>query len=333
MTYLLLIILAFIAVYLGCRLFFLLKSIRRAEKELREITVQLEENRVVKLEAPCRELESMLEAINQNLAAIRAERRDYRKKELKLKEQIENISHDLRTPLTAILGYLKMMDTEYMSEEDREYLDIAIRKSNVLKNLVTQFYELSRITAEDFQMELVPVDGARVLREACLDHYGVFEKEHLKVQMELLETPVMFLGDKESLERVFANLLQNSVRYAKSELQVCLYRNAEEKNAVFVFKNDIDPQIEVEEPERLFDRFYMQEQSRSRGGTGLGLTISKHLVEHMHGKIRAEYCGDWEEENNGNWEEKNIEEKSDGKNPNKRFLVITITFPEIPYRK
>lgn len=314
MIYLLLILAVLIAVYLGCRLLFLRKSIAKAEKELREITSDLEENRVVKLHTPCRELESLLEAVNQNLTDIRTERQAYRQKELRLKEQVENISHDLRTPLTAILGYLKMLDSGSLSGEDREYLEIAVRKSETLKNLISRFYELSRVTSEDFKLKLTAVDSARILREACLGHYGALEKAHLEVRMEVPENPVFLMGDREALERVFGNLLQNSVRYAKSRLDVCLRQDKEEKSVVIVFKNDIDPQTEAEEPARLFDRFYMQEQSRSRGGTGLGLTISKHLVEHMHGEMRAEYCG----------------EEFD-KDRERRFLAITITFPEAPY--
>ncbi|MDO4338314.1 MAG: HAMP domain-containing sensor histidine kinase [Eubacteriales bacterium] len=325
MVYLMLILAVLIALYLGCRLYLLRKSMRKAEKELKEITSDLEENRVVKIAAPCRELESLLEAVNQNLADIRAERQTYRQKELQLKEQVENISHDLRTPLTAILGYLKMLDADSLSREDREYLEVAVRKSETLNNLISRFYELSRVTSEDFKLKLTTVDSARILREACLEHYEAFEKAHLEVRMEAPETPVFLMGDRESLERVFGNLLQNSVRYARSRMEVCLQQNKEDRSVVIAFKNDIDPQTEAEEPSRLFDRFYMQEQSRSRGGTGLGLTISKHLVEHMHGEIRAEYCN--EEELTEKYQAEPEEEHK--AEINRKFLVITITFPGV----
>lgn len=289
MMYLLLAILFFIAVYFSYRLFSLKKAIKKAAGELSDISEDLEQNRVLKLRTPDSDLEKLLESINRNLIAIRRESLNYAKKERQLREQIENISHDLRTPLTSILGYLKMLDTANMSAEDLEYLDIALRKSHTLQNLVSQFYELSRITSQDFHLQLVPVDAARILKETCLDHYGLFEKQQLDISMDIPDTSAVILGDDESLKRIFSNLLQNTVRYARSELHVQMIKQQDNKQVEFLFTNDIFPEIEAEDPSRLFDRFYMQEESRGRGGTGLGLTISKNLVEHMNGTIEASY--------------------------------------------
>ena len=290
---------------LAGRLFLMNRSIRNARRELMEISREVEENRVVKLSVPEKELEAFLEVINENLHAIRRERQDYRRKELALKEQVENISHDLRTPLTAILGYLKMIEREHMDADSREYLDIAIKKSYTLQNLISQFYELSRVTAEGFQLKLEPVDAFRILKEICLEHYGLFEKRNLEVQIPLVERQILILGDTEALKRVFTNLIQNSIRYAQKELKIQVIRDSERKTVKILFSNDINPEQEISDPERLFDRFYVQEQSRNNGGTGLGLTISKSLIEHMEGTIQAEYSGE-----NG-----------------KRFLTFTMQFP------
>ena len=287
MIYFVLIVTMTAAVYFACRLFLLRSSIARAEKELLEISRELEQNRVVKLAAPERGLERLLEAVNENLMVIREERINCQQKECRLREQIENISHDLRTPLTAILGYLKMMDMEDRKPEEREYLEIAIRKSDTLQALISEFYELSRVTAENFRLNLVKVDGARILRECCLDHYGLLEKKKLLV--EIPGGSAFLYGDEEALERIFVNLLQNGVRYAKSEMNIKMCEDENEKKISFIFENDIEPDMAVSKPERLFERFYMQERSRSRGGTGLGLTISKQLTEHMGGTVYAEY--------------------------------------------
>lgn len=299
-------IMMFVIVYLLCRLLILKKSIARASWELREISEALDENRVVKMAAPEKELEELLEVMNRNLKAIRIERRKYQQEETRLKEQIENISHDLRTPLTAVLGYLKMIDPDRMDVADREYLEIAVRKSHTLQNLIGRFYELSRVTSESFELKLVSVDALRILKETCLDHYGLFEQKHLEMKLPMMEGAVMISGDAEALQRVFTNLIQNSIRYAKSELDIKLVRNQEEGTVKFIFSNDIEDGQEIPEPERLFDRFYMQERSRHQGGTGLGLTISRSLVEHMNGMVSAEYAGE----------------------TGKRFLVLTICFPQ-----
>lgn len=288
------------------RLLALKKSIKEANRELAEISQDLPQNRAVKLAVPDKDLEDLLFTINQNLASIRRERQYYQKQEQKLKEQIENISHDLRTPLTAILGYLKMMDTSDMTEENLEYLDIVIKKSYALEKLTSQFYELSRVTDENFQLPLSSVDAGRILREVCLENYGLFEKEHrtLHINSEM-EAPLMIRGNADALTRIFSNLIQNSIRYSASELNICTGLCADGKMVQILFSNDIRPEQEISDPDKLFDRFYIQEQSRHQGGTGLGLTITRSLVEHMNGTITAAYAGDAQ----------------------KRCLVFTMTFP------
>ncbi len=304
MIYFGLALLCIAAIYFALRLRSLKHSLAKAAGELREISEELEENRVVKLAAPEKELESLLEAINGNLHQIRRERGSYREKERQLKEEIENISHDLRTPLTAVLGYLKMIDREGLSAEDREFLETAIRKAGTLQELTERFYELSRVTSGDFTLEQRPVDAARILREACLDHYSLFEQARLEMEVRIPETQMIILGNEEALIRVFGNLLQNGIRYARNRLSVGL---EEEKDSIRItFSNDITPEQELPDPSRLFDRFYVQERSRSQGGTGLGLTISRSLAEHMQGTVTAEYSG--EKEN--------------------RFLVFILQFPK-----
>lgn len=304
MTYYLTFVFVPVIIYLACRLLILKKAMKKASRELREISLELDENRLVKMPVPEKELEEFLEAINQNLEAIRAERRNHQQEELKLKEQIENISHDLRTPLTAILGYLKMIDTEQMDLEYRNYLQTAIKKSYTLQNLTAQFYELSRVNAENFHLKLEPVNVVRILKETCLEHYGLFEKEQLKINMSLKENSFVISGEEEALKRVFSNLIQNTIRYAKSELNIQVEPGLDGETVKLIFSNDIEAEQELADPERLFDRFYMQEQSRTYGGTGLGLTISKSLVEHMNGTIHAAYSGE----------------------AGKRFLTFTIQF-------
>lgn len=279
-------------IFLSWRLFLLRRSIKKTADELSQITDELEENRVLHLPAPQRELEELLIVINRNLQAIRTQRRVYQEKERSLKEQVENISHDLRTPLTAMLGYLKMIDEKQLTQRDQEYLAIAVRKSHALQTLVSAFYELSRVSAEDFRMNMERLDGARLLRESCLENYELFEKENKELQIEIPEHPVFVFADRESLERIYTNLLQNGIRYAESELRISMEPEKEGRGAAIVFQNDIDPSLEEREPERLFDRFYMQEQSRGKGGTGLGLTISRHLAQHMGGTLHASYVSE-----------------------------------------
>lgn len=289
---LLLIGLLAVVFYLAFRLFTLQKALEKARKELGEISEELFENRVIKLAVPDRKLEELLEAVNENLRMIRTERKVYQQNERKLKEQIENISHDLRTPLTAVIGYLKMIDADKLGEEDREFLKIAIHKSYTLQELTGQFYELSRVTSHEFTLEKEVLDGSRILKETCLENYSLLEKAGLDLTLPDFEKAIMIEGNREALNRVFCNLIQNSIRYAKEEFRVRIQEEEDKRTVSFVFSNDIDPKQEIENPELLFERFYMQEESRSHAGTGLGLTISRTLTEHMGGHMWAEYSGD-----------------------------------------
>lgn len=181
-------ILSILVCYLLWRLFSIKYTLKKAEKELREISAEPEENRIVKFPVPDKTMEAFLCAVNENLEEIRKLRIAYAKKEENLKEEIENISHDLRTPLTAILGYLKMMDISSMSREEQESLKIVRKKSEELQKLIGQFYELSRVSDGNFQMKLEETNAGRILRECCLSHYGLLEK--LKVELFIPEMPV-----------------------------------------------------------------------------------------------------------------------------------------------
>ncbi len=286
------VVLLAVAACLGLRLYTLYRSIEKAERELREISAELFENRAVKLHTPDGRLEHLLSAVNDNLEVIRLERAAGQKQEKKLKEQIENISHDLRTPLTSMRGYLKMMAAEEMSEENREFLQTAIKKTYTMQSLTEQFYQLTRVTSSDFALKLEAVDASRILKETCLENYPLLEKAGLAVAFPAFDVPVIVKGNQEALSRIFANLIQNSTRYAQSRLAICLMQKPEDETVCFLFTNDISKDQEIPEPERLFERFYMQENSRTHDGTGLGLTIGKTLAEHMGGTMRAEYSGD-----------------------------------------
>ena len=253
------------AVYFAARSFLLKRSLRRASVELREITQSLEENRVLKLETADRDLEEFLVQINRALSEIRQEKNEFRRQEKEFKRQIENISHDLRTPLTSILGYLKLMDTESMPVDERENLDTVRRKAEALSRLVGQFYDYSRVTS------------------------GEIEEKHLEFSFHIPERPVMMRGNENCSERIIRNLLQNAVRYAEHCLEISL--KEENGSVILVFENDVSGFTQGD-VEQLFRRFYVKDPSRNSQGTGLGLTIARTLAEKTGGSMRAELVGE-----------------------------------------
>ena len=277
-------ILAIGVCYLSVRLLLLKKSMKDVGNQLQEINRDLEENRIVKISAPDRELEELLMNVNDSLYAIRQEKIAYAKREKAFKQQIENISHDLRTPLTSMLGYLRIMDMNSLSVEVQEDLNTVIRKTERLQELITQFYDFSRLTDSEYSVALEAVEVTKTLREALADSYVELSARQLEVVADIPENAVVVMANENALQRVIQNLLQNAARYAKSSLEVSVKET--EEDVVICFVNDVE-NIDECDVEHLFERFYTSDRARTNGSTGLGLTIAKEFVEKMDGSMEA----------------------------------------------
>lgn len=266
----------------------ILYAFREITKDIREIQKDLTQNQILHLPIPNRDLEKVLCSFNDSLEEIRKERLKYEKREKEFQKQIENISHDLRTPLTVILGYLKLMKKAdkklNMDKELSEALEIIEHKAETMKILVTQFYDFSRLNAGDYGLTLNNVDISRTLRESLMGNYQVLEQSHLAIEVNIPEHPIWVIGDDSAIERIFLNLLQNASRYAYSFLSISI--KEEEEKVSISFINDTNMLSEDDIP-HLFDRFYMQDSSRNQGGTGLGLTVAKSLAEEMGGILEV----------------------------------------------
>lgn len=288
MVYALLAIITILGSYFAFRYFSILYSLREVTKDLREIQKDLTQNQILHLPIPNRDLRKVMCSFNDTLEGIRKERQKYEKREKDIQKQIENISHDLRTPLTVILGYLKLIKKTVkelnMNKDLAEALEIIEQKAETMKNLVTQFYDFSRLNAGDYGLTLNNVDISRTLRESLMGNYQVLEQSHLEIEINIPERPIWVLGEGTALERIFLNLLQNAGRYANRFLHISIHED--EKNVSILFANDTNILSEDDIP-HLFDRFYMQDSSRSQGGTGLGLTVAKSLAEEMEGTLEV----------------------------------------------
>lgn len=252
-----------IAVYFATRFFLLKKAMKEANREFQDILKDIQQNQILHMAMPDKELENMAQSVNQALEQIRTERQEYEKRERAFQSEIENISHDLRTPLTVILGYLKLMKGQ--KETDMEMVETIERKAKTMQRLVTDFYDLSRLSARDYEVEIKETDVGRILRESLMDSYHILEKR--------------------ALERIFLNLIQNAGRYAQSFLHVFV---REQKQQVWIcFENDAFNVTEAD-VEHLFERFYRKDRARTQEGTGLGLTVAKQLAEAMEAKLTAE---------------------------------------------
>ncbi|MCB7037558.1 sensor histidine kinase [Eggerthella sinensis] len=275
------------AVWFAARLALLKRSLRQVNDELGEIVEHLEDSRIVKLPQPSAELEALLGTVNRALEGIRRQAVTYARREAQLKTQIESMSHDLRTPLTAIVGYLALVDEAELDDETRASLVTVRRKADALQRLIASFYELSQVQGAGAQLERAKVDAGRVAREAVTGQYRLLEQRGLRVELRLPERPLPAWGDAHALERVMENLVHNAGKYARSAFEVEAAVADEGRSVVVTCANDVEGPTTFEVG-RLFEPFYTADAARSTESSGLGLAIARSLVEQMGGTLEAQ---------------------------------------------
>ncbi len=219
-------------------------------------------------------------AINRELSHLRKLKQQYANGDRELKDAVTNISHDLRTPLTAINGYLDLLEREEKSEKVQNYICQIQNRTEHLKNLTEELFRYSVVTTSK---ELKPerLDMVRVLEESLLSFYAVMQEKGIQPEVTLPDEPVWRVMDVGAINRVYSNIISNVVKYSDGDLSVSM-----NKKGSVTFSN-MAKSLNTVEVGRLFDRFYTVEASRN--STGLGLSIAKVLMQRMGGNIFAEY--------------------------------------------
>lgn len=204
-----------------------------------------------------------------------------------LRQSMTNMSHDLRTPLTSILGYLKLATQPDIAEdEQRRYLEVVKNKSLNLQQLIEQFFLLSRVESEIVQVKQQPTELTAILQEVIAGYYEDFIQQDIQPVIEMPENAVWCLGDEDALRRVFNNLLQNMIKHEGKSAEIKLAYDMNKKWILVYFTNNVT-NLNQAEAERFFERFYTADRMRSGQNTGLGLSIVKELVEKMGGAATA----------------------------------------------
>jgi len=250
---------------------------RQLDKRLTEPTRQ-----PIRLELLNTELNALAININKCLKAEEILRLKSIRGEKNFKELIANISHDLRTPLTAIKGYQQLIQTSDLTDDQRKKLQIAQKHADELGRLIDRFFEYSYLLNAEPELNLERINLTNFVGECLAASITTLEEHHLVVQYE--ETsPVFILADKELVRRIIQNLIRNCVQHAQGDFKVSL--QATDKAAILSFHNSIQHQHNLD-INRLFDRFYTGDKARNTG-SGLGLSIVKLLAEQLDGQAIA----------------------------------------------
>ncbi len=262
---------------------------RQVESGIDNIVVDSEES--IEMITELKPIESKLTEIKRTLKKreLEAQEAEQRKNDL-----VVFLAHDLKTPLTSVVGYLSMLDSyKEMPEEERErYTHIALEKSIRLGELINEFFEITKFNLQDIVLEPVELNLTMMLEQVADEFYGVLQEKNLTCEVEA-EEDLMVYGDADKLARVFDNILRNAVSYcdANSKIRIMAYRQKAGNEIVF---SNRGKQIPAEKLETIFEKFYRLDEARhsTTGGAGLGLAIAKEIVELHGGTIRAESDAD-----------------------------------------
>ena len=257
--------------------------LRRSAQEIAEAfreRLSADTNTLIDISSRDPYLLKLASEINVQLRLLRAERHRFQQGDHELKEAVTNLSHDLRTPLTAINGYLDLLDREEKSETVSRYLSHIRNRTEALKSLTEELFRYSVVTSQQ-TLKREPVNLVRALEESLVSFYGAMQERGIQPEINLPETPIWRQLDTGAVSRVFSNIISNALKYSDGDFAVEMKEDGE-----IIFANTAAG-LSAVEVGRMFDRFYTVEVGRN--STGLGLSIAKLLTERTGGKIEASY--------------------------------------------
>lgn len=271
---------AVVIILLIAKIYMLKKSAREISEQFAD-RLKKDTNTPVYISSSDKDIKQLADSINTQLAILRNEQLSYINGNNELKNSITNISHDLRTPLTTIRGYLDIAKKTDDTQKLHRYMDIISERTDAMQKLTEELFCYSMIVSKDEAPELEDVYINQLLAESISSFYPVLTQNNITPVIDITDEKIIRRVNKESMSRVFSNILHNAVKYSKGDLEIHL-----DDTGIITFSNTAD-EITPIQAEQLFDRFYTVETAR--GSTGLGLHIARYLLNEIGGSITASY--------------------------------------------
>lgn len=262
------------------KIFYMRKAIREIKRGFSE-KLYTDTNTPIMLSSHDKLVSSLANDINVELKELQKQKHRYIQGDKELKNAITNISHDLRTPLTTICGYLNLLDKEEKSEHIARQLSIIKNRTFALKQLVEELFRYTTIISDTENSVYTETVINNVLEDCISSYYAIFKEKGITPNINLCEQKIVRSVDKTALLRIFNNIIDNAIKYSEGDLTISLFENGK-----IVFSNHTSDLNEIQIG-KLFDRFYTVNTARK--STGLGLSIAKALIEKMDGNISADY--------------------------------------------
>lgn len=262
------------------KIFYMRKAIKEIKRGFSE-KLYTDTNTPIMLSSYDKLVSSLANDINVELKELQKQKHRYIQGDKELKNAITNISHDLRTPLTTICGYLSLLDKEEKSEHIARQLSIIKNRTFALKQLVEELFRYTTIISDTENSVYTETVINNVLEDCISSYYAIFKEKGITPNINLCEQKIVRSVDKTALLRIFNNVIDNAIKYSEGDLTISLFENGK-----IVFSNHTSDLNEIQIG-KLFDRFYTVNTARK--STGLGLSITKALIEKMDGNISADY--------------------------------------------
>lgn len=273
-----------ICIYLLFRLFSLKKNLRNISENLKN-TRQAGYNRMLTVNLHDRELEELSSEINNNLRFQKKLKIHYDDTEKNLKKSVSDIAHDFRTPLTVIKGNLQLIQSDTgMSDKSRELLGICLNKTDALKIIADDFFEISLLESDDSPCETEKTDATEAFLRFLADHEGFITSHVLTPEIDFPEKSIFINADRQMLSRMMGNLLNNIAKYASDSFRASISEN--EGKCIISFSNKTSDSFAVD-TDKIFERTYRGDKARKGGGAGIGLYIVKLLAQKQNAEVRA----------------------------------------------
>lgn len=270
----------FFLILLMIKIISMKKEIKNIEESLSTI-LHTDTNNVITVTSNDKELSKLATSLNHNLKRLRSLELEYKQGSRELKSSIVNISHDLRTPLTAIRGYLDLMDNHNLNKKQLKYVRIMDRKVKDLTELTEQLFDFSKSLDIEEHLEKENVCLNYILEDTILSFYGLFKEHHINPTIEICDKKIIRSVNETMVKRIFENIISNAIKYSENDFTIQL-----KESGMIEFSNKT-ALLDHTSLEKMFDRYYTVKSVKK--SNGIGLSIAKQLVELNHGKIKAIY--------------------------------------------
>lgn len=277
-------------IILVCIILILLLYVIKLKKEIRYVKNEIDKNMGyvnLRTKSIDSELEKLVESINKIYDSRQELEAKNKRMESEIRRSIANMSHDLRTPLTSVMGYVQLLEDDNISnDEKKQYIQIIKRRNENLRELISSFFDLSRLNSNEYKFEFEKIDLKNILCDNIGLYYDEFMKKDIEPKIELEGGDFSIITDKSAMSRVFSNLISNMIKHGEGDVKINLKR---EKNIIISEFTNRACNMTDESIEKIFDRFYTVDKSRTSKSVGLGLYITKTFVEKLGYKIYAKY--------------------------------------------